>query len=609
MGSTITNILQSLSLVANLQQTATNGTAALSNSSHGQVELILAGLSVLGTFKAPTLPDFLPGVSDTDAVYMQARLTSFSLFKMDSPGDQEQQQGLIHTKIRQPLVSLISKPAQGLLMVSARVVTRFEWTRTKFSLGVVRSYDFTLSRGYIAPDGVNKSVILINNQFPGGDTFSINVNNQITGPKEGTGLHWHGILQRATPWYDGVPSVQQCPIAPGKSLRYTFKADLFGTSWYHSHYSAQYAGGAFGAMIIHGPHENIFYDVDVGPVLLLIPAGGPACTPNAGISKFNFTSGKTHRLRLINAGAEGMQRFSIDNHTMKVIAQDFVPVRPFDTNIGQRTDVLVKANMAPNSTVFMRSNIPKKCSTANQPLAVAAIYYEKADRTKTPKSSAQTYDDSKCGNDDLTLTKPLFPFPALPDAATTLNLDITLRANASGNFLWHMNNVSFRANYDAPILLLSAAGNNSYPFSPQWNVYNFQSNSSVRLIVKNHFPALHPMHMHGHNFFVLAEGVGEWDGKITNYPSTTRRDVHIVQPARDANTPGYLVLQYDTDNPGVWPFHCHIAWHVSAGLYVNLMEHPDQIRQKTVPQTIVQTCRDWSVYSGTEVVDQIDSGL
>lgn len=54
------------------------------------------------------------------------------------------------------------------------------------------------------------------------------------------------ILQRATPWFDGVPSVQQCPIAPGKSFTYQFKADLYGTSWYHSHYSAQYAGGLLG---------------------------------------------------------------------------------------------------------------------------------------------------------------------------------------------------------------------------------------------------------------------------------------------------------------------------------------------------------------------------
>ncbi|KAL8875892.1 MAG: hypothetical protein Q9192_008968 [Flavoplaca navasiana] len=83
------------------------------------------------------------------------------------------------------------------------------------------------------------------------------------------------------------------------------------------------------------------------------------------------------------------------------------------------------------------------------------------------------------------------------------------------------------------------------------------------------------MHLHGHNFFVLAEGQGEWDGKITNYPSTTRRDVHIVQ----------------------------------GSLYVNLMEQPGEIRKRSVPQTVVQTCRDWSVYSGNEVVEQIDSGL
>ena len=33
------------------------------------------------------------------------------------------------------------------------------------------------------------------------------------------------------------------------------------------------------------------------------------CMSNASISQFNFTSGKVHRLRLINAGAEALQRF------------------------------------------------------------------------------------------------------------------------------------------------------------------------------------------------------------------------------------------------------------------------------------------------------------
>lgn len=64
----------------------------------------------------------------------------------------------------------------------------------------------------MAPDGVQKSMIAINSQFPGplieanwGDWIEITVTNSITGPEEGTSLHWHGLLQNGSPWYDGVP--------------------------------------------------------------------------------------------------------------------------------------------------------------------------------------------------------------------------------------------------------------------------------------------------------------------------------------------------------------------------------------------------------------------
>lgn len=59
----------------------------------------------------------------------------------------------------------------------------------------------------------------------------------------------------------------QCPIAPGSSFTYTFQADLYGSSWYHSHYSAQYAGGAEGPMVIYGPKTQP-YDIDLGPVFI-----------------------------------------------------------------------------------------------------------------------------------------------------------------------------------------------------------------------------------------------------------------------------------------------------------------------------------------------------
>lgn len=99
-------------------------------------------------------------------------------------------------------------------------------------------------------------MILVNGSFPGplieanwGDIINVTVDNQLD---EGTSLHWHGFLQKETPWYDGVPSVQQCPIAPGHSFTYSFKADLYGTSWYHSHFSAQYADGLLGPIVVHG---------------------------------------------------------------------------------------------------------------------------------------------------------------------------------------------------------------------------------------------------------------------------------------------------------------------------------------------------------------------
>ena len=105
--------------------------------------------------------------------------------------------------------------------------------------GVTRTYDFRVSYQTIAPDGVKKNGLVVNEAFPGplieanwGDWIQVNVTNLL--PDEGTTLHWHRLLQKNTMFYDGVPAVTQCPIAPGKSLTYLFRADMYGTSWYHS---------------------------------------------------------------------------------------------------------------------------------------------------------------------------------------------------------------------------------------------------------------------------------------------------------------------------------------------------------------------------------------
>lgn len=107
--------------------------------------------------------------------------------------------------------------------------------------------------------------------------------------------------------------------------------------------------------------------------------------------------------------------------------------------------------------------------------------------------------------------------------------------------------------------------------------------------------------------YILAFGVGTYDPAnppaIVNPENPQRRDTALLPPS------GYLVTQIDADNPGVWPFHCHIAWHVSAGLYINVIEQPDLIEGFDIPQSVQDTCVEWDAYSNENVVDQIDSGL
>ncbi|KKY21459.1 putative multicopper like protein [Phaeomoniella chlamydospora] len=394
-------------------------------------------------------------------------------------------------------------------------------------------------------------------------------------------------------------------------------------------------------MVIHGP-TNAAYDIDLGPVLLndwyhgdyrslveeiMSPADSPViltsdsnmingktnypcssdlgdeCTENAGISKFRFQTGKTHRLRLINGGGDGYQQFSIDGHEMTVIANDFVTVNPYTTNVvtlgvGQRTDVLVKATMNPTSAVYMRSNIT--CVQASNPAAVAIIYYDKASNETIPESNPQSYTEG-CSNDDLSTTVPTYPIP-VPDPDLTVTVSITFGQNATGSWLWSMNNTSARTDYNAPTLLLAKQGNTS--FEPDWNVYSTQRSKSYRFIVNNNSSTPHPLHYHGHNMYILATGTGTWDGSsITNPSNPQRRDVQII-PAN-----GYLVWQADAINPGLWAFHCHIVWHLSAGFAMQVLENLDAIETLPVPSTAYQVCRDWAAWSGTNLVDQIDSGL
>lgn len=116
--------------------------------------------------------------------------------------------------------------------------------------------------------------------------------------------------------------------------------------------------------------------------------------------------------------------------------------------------------------------------------------------------------------------------------------------------------------------------------------------------------AVHPMHLHGHNFYLLDAGPGDqWNGTIVHPLNPQRRDTFVI-PAYS-----YAIIQFEADNPGTWPFHCHIAAHVAGGLYFTVLERPDEITGLKIPGIIDDTCTQYEEWQQKFVVDQIDSGV
>ena len=195
------------------------------------------------------------------------------------------------------------------------------------------------------------------------------------------------------------------------------------------------------------------------------------CPAGSEYAKFKFISGKTYRLRLINAGATSTQKFSIDNHELTVIANDYVPIKPYNTTIvtlgvGQRTDILVTATGRPDDLVWMRSILDKSCfpATINEATALAAIYYPEADERTRPATTTAGYTLGQCSNvsmmvpcsnalcllicskDPLSQTVPLFPIQPLTSTVTQ-TIDIVGAINETGYLEFFVNNSSFHANY------------------------------------------------------------------------------------------------------------------------------------------------------------------
>ncbi|XP_062225118.1 laccase-15-like [Phragmites australis] len=73
-----------------------------------------------------------------------------------------------------------------------------------------------------------------------------------------------------------------------------------------------------------------------------------------------------------------------------------------------------------------------------------------------------------------------------------------------------------------------------------------------------------PMHLHGHDMFVLAQGHGNYDAAkdVASYNLVDPPARNTVQVPRL----GWVAVRFVADNPGIWFMHCHFEFHLSMGM-------------------------------------------
>jgi FtsP/CotA-like multicopper oxidase with cupredoxin domain len=412
-----------------------------------------------------------------------------------------------------------------------------------------------------------------------GARFNVRVENTLNEPSL---VHWHGLTP---PWQqDGVPGISGPPIQPGESADYDFPLRFGGTFFMHSHEGLQEQLLMAAPLIISDdrdrpdqqeivlmladfsftPPEQIFAALQKNsamPDMAQMSSGGSAAMskstggsmaggmamgdkPDLNDVKYDaflandrtfhdpevvsIAPGGRVLLRVINSSA--MSAFHVDLGELdgELIAVDGFEVEPvtgkrFPIAVAQRLDIRLaiprEAAAYPVRALLEGDNKQTGIilRAGNAPVARIAD-------TAATTSPALTLDlESR-----LRAKAPLAPRKA--DRRHTLNL-----TGSMAGYVWSINNVVWTK--DTPPLAVAQG-------------------ERVELLFVNQTPMSHPMHLHGHEFQVVAINDQQFPGAV--------RDTVLVPPQ------ARVLVAFDANNPGRWALHCHLLYHLDAGMFTTV---------------------------------------
>ncbi|MGH7331644.1 MAG: multicopper oxidase family protein [Candidatus Rokuibacteriota bacterium] len=417
-----------------------------------------------------------------------------------------------------------------------------------------------------------------------GGRFQVALENET---REPTSIHWHGLI--LPNGQDGVPYVTQPPIKPGERRLYDFPIVQAGTFWMHSHFGLQEQQLLTAPLILRDPqagaedHEavvilNDFTTRDPLDILTELKGktGGMAGMPMgktgemagmpmgktggmagmaagkagrmAGVTKggpdlndvtydallanrrtladpevVRVRPGERVRLRLI-AGSSATNFFirtgALSAEAVAVDGEDIVPLAgtTFELGIAQRLDLRVKIpagqGVYPIIAQGEGSDLQAGVILATPQAAIPRI----APTAKAPAGALTNTQESR-----------LRSVQFLPVRPVDRKLQITLDGKMVG-YVWMLNDQTW----------------------PRITPLEVKKGERVEIAFVNRTGMTHPMHLHGHVFQVT-----EIDGR--RLPGA-KRDTVLVMPRQTVR------VQFDAGYPGYWMLHCHVLYHLAAGM-------------------------------------------
>ncbi|KAJ3216393.1 hypothetical protein HDU67_009528 [Dinochytrium kinnereticum] len=462
------------------------------------------------------------------------------------------------------------------------------------------SYEWTITNITVNYDGISRWALGVNNrsgfevpiELHTGDTLKLRVKNSLQVP---TSIHFHGLLQRGSVHMDGTSGITQCPIPPGGEFTYEFSTgEQEGTFWWHGHFVAQYVDGLRGPLIIR-PKENPASYVDeallqladwyhegadyliaqylsdfnpegVEPMFhsgLINGRGSFDCSKAIGTSALSFHGdckpvdpaiiavrrGRPIRMRAINMAAFATFILSIDSHKLVVIEVDGIEVDPYvvdaiPMNVGQRVSFLVHPNLK-GGDFTIHASIPTGTNYTPDPppgfipTVSATMRYSDNDSRSLPHQRAIEVPEHPHPKnrpfimvDSELSPSNVVPAPVVTPDSLRLVFEFSFAQRDGDKFM-----KAYPVAYTLPERKVLFNGSFVTPEVP---------------LLKSVFA--------GSNTASASNTVTLSPGQV----------VEMVIVNRD---PG-------ADNPGVWFFHCHIEWHIQAGLAMAFIEIPDVVRSR-----------------------------